>query len=152
LAGVLFGLVPALKNSPADLHETLKEGGRGGSGARHRAQRVFVIVEMALALVLLAGAGLMIRSLSKLWRVDPGFDPHHVLTFRLSLPPAAGSTPDASRATWRRLQDQLAAVPGVQSASLKSGAMPMYGDSELPFWLEGQPKPPTQAEMKQALM
>ncbi len=110
-----------------------------------------MVVEMALALVLLAGAGLMIRSLAKLWRVDPGFDPHHVLTFRVSLPPAASSTPDAARATWRQIQDQLATVPGVQSASLTVGAMPMAGDSEVPFWLEGQPKPPSQAEMKQTI-
>jgi predicted permease len=151
LAGILFGLAPALKNSQRRLHETLREGGRGLSGARHRAQSVFVVVEMALALVLLAGAGLTIRSLSKLWGVDPGFDPHHVLTFRLSLPPAPGSTPDANRATWRQIEDHLAAVPGVQSASLASGAMPMSGDSDLPFWLEGEPKPSTQAEMRVTL-
>ena len=98
LAGILFGLAPALKNSQHDLQETLKEGGRGSSGPRHRAQRVFVVVEMALAVVLLAGAGLMIRSLTKLWSVDPGFDPHNVLTFDLSFP-AAISSPDAIRAT-----------------------------------------------------
>ncbi|MBZ5544896.1 MAG: ABC transporter permease [Acidobacteriia bacterium] len=106
---------------------------------------------MALALVLLAGAGLMIRSLAGLWRVDPGFNPHNVLTFRLALPPAASTTPEAARATWHQLQDQLTAVPGIQSASLTVGAMPMAGDSEMPFWLEGQPKPPSQAEMKQAI-
>jgi len=151
LAGILFGLAPALKTSRSDVHETLKEGGRGSSGTRHRAQSVFVVAEMALALVLLAGAGLMIRSLAKLWKVDPGFNPHDVLTFRLAFPPAAGETPDAARANWRLLQEQLTAVPGIQSASLTVGAMPMAGDSELPFWLEGQPKPPNQAEMKQAI-
>ncbi len=151
LAGILFGLVPALKISKPDLHETLKEGGRGLSGARHRAQSVFVVVEMGLALVLLAGAGLMIRTLAKLWSVDPGFDPRNVLTFRLSLPPGATSNPDFSRASWRRIHEQISAVPGVQSASLTVSAMPMAGDAEVPFWLEGQPKPPTQAEMKQTI-
>jgi putative ABC transport system permease protein len=151
LAGILFGLVPALKTSRAEVQETLKEGGRGSSGARHRAQRAFVVTEMALALVLLAGAGLMIRSLAGLWGVDPGFNPHNVLTFRLALPPTASQTPDTARATWRQLQDQLISVPGVQSASMTVGAMPMAGDAELPFWLEGQPKPPSQAEMKQAI-
>jgi predicted permease len=150
LAGILFGLAPGLKTSQTDLHETLKEGGRGSSGARHRAQRVFVAAEMALALVLLAGAGLMIRSLAKLWSVDPGFDPHHVVTFRVSFPRAAGSNPDAARAAWRQLQDQVRAVPGVQSASLTISALPMAGDSEFRFWLEGQPKPASQGEMKQA--
>jgi predicted permease len=151
LAGILFGLAPALKNSQSDLHGTLREGGRGLSGARHRAQSAFVVVEMALAVVLLAGAGLMIRSLTRLWKVDPGFDPHNVLTFRVALPSTASTAPDAARATWRQLQDQLTAVPGIQSASLTVAAMPMVGDSEVPFWLEGQPKPPSQADMKQSI-
>ena len=124
LAGILFGLAPALKNSQRDLQETLKEGGRGSSGPRHRAQRVFVVVEMALAVVLLAGAGLMIRSLSKLWSVDPGFDPHNVLTFDLSFPAASGS-PDAIRATWREIHDRLDAVPGIKASSLSAGAVPL---------------------------
>jgi len=151
LAGILFGLAPALKNSQWDLHSTIREGGRGLSGARHRAQCAFVVIEMALAVVLLAGAGLMIRSLTRLWKVDPGFDPHNVLTFRVGLPTTAITTPEAARATWRQLQDLLTAVPGIQSASLTVGAMPLAGDSEVPFWLEGQPKPPSQAEMKQAI-
>ena len=151
LAGILFGLVPALKSVRPDLHEILKEGGRGLSGARHRAQGVFVVAEVALALVLLAGAGLMIRALAKLWSIDPGFDSHNVLTFVLSLPPAASQNPDAGRAAWRRTQEELAAISGVQSASLTVTAMPLQGDSEVPFWLGGQPKPPTQAEMKETL-
>jgi putative ABC transport system permease protein len=150
LAGILFGLAPALKTSRAELQETLKEGGRGLSGARHRAQRVFVVAEMALALVLLAGAGLMIRSLAKLWSVDPGFDPHNVLTFLISFPSTLDS-PAAVRATWRQLHDSLSAVPGVQAASLWDGAMPMTSESDLPFWMEGQPKPASQAEMKLTL-
>jgi predicted permease len=147
LAGILFGLAPALKTSRADLQETLKEGGRGLSGARHRAQRVFVVVEMALALVLLAGAGLMIRSLVKLWSVNPGFDPHNVLTFLISFPSRTDS-PEVVRATWRQLHDSLNAAPGVQAASLDASSVPMASESDLPFWLEGQPKPSTQAEMK----
>jgi predicted permease len=152
LAGILFGLVPALKTTRTNLHMTLKEGGRGSSGARHRAQGVLVAAEMALAVVLLAGAGLMIRSLTALWDVDPGFDPHHVLTFGLKIPGAASSTPEVGRNTWRLLQERLGAVPGVESASLTVGAMPMAGDSELPFWIDGQPKPPTQGDMKQAIL
>lgn len=150
-AGILFSLAPALKISGTDLHETLKEGGRGSSGVHHRAQRAFMALETALALVLLAGAGLMLRTLAKLWSVDPGFNSHQVLTFRVALPAAASSTPDAVRATWLRIQDQLNATPGIQSTSLTVGAMPMAGDSEVPFWLEGQPKPASQAEMKQVI-
>ena len=151
LAGILFGLVPALKSVRPDLHEILKRGGRGLSGTRHRAQGVFVVAEVALALVLLAGAGLMIRALAKLWSVDPGFDSHHLLTFVLSLPTTANQSPDAVRAAWRRTQEELAAIPGVQSASLTVTARPLQGDSEVPFWLEGQAKPPTRAEMKETL-
>jgi putative ABC transport system permease protein len=150
LAGILFGLAPALKTSRPDLHETLKEGGRGLSGARHRAQGVFVVVEMALALVLLAGAGLMIRSLARLWSVDPGFDPHNVLTFYTSSPPI--SSPDLIRSTWRQVHDKLNAIPGAEAVSIALGARPMGSDSELPFWLEGQPKPATQADMKVSLL
>jgi len=146
LAGILFGLAPALKNSQHDLQETLKEGGRGSSGARHRVQSVFVVAEMALALVLLTGAGLMIRSLAKLWSVDPGFDPHNVLMFNTSSPPI--SSPEAIRSSWLQIHDSLAALPGVEAASLTAASVPMGTDSSLPFWLEGQPKPPTTDEMK----
>jgi predicted permease len=151
LAGIFFGLAPALRTSRADLHRTLKEGGRGSSGARRRLQGLFVAAEMAMALVLLAGAGLTIRSLAKLWSVNPGFSPRNVLTFAVSYPAAPGAAPDAIRASIRQLQNTVAAVPGVEAASLNGGAIPMSGDSELPFWIEGQPKPATTAEMKAAL-
>src|SRR6185503_8512549 len=83
----VFGLVPAWRAARTPLVETLKEGGRGGIGASHRrVQRVLVVAEIALALVLSAGAGLMMRSLAELQRVSPGFDPGHLLTFELLLP------------------------------------------------------------------
>ena len=151
LAGILFGLAPALGASRAELHSTLQEGGRGSSGARRRLQGLFVAVEMALALVLLSGAGLMIRSLANLWSVNPGFNPSHVLTFSVSIPTPKDATPASIRASLRRLQDTVAAVPGIQAASLNGGAIPMTGDSELPFWIEGQPKPANTADMKTAL-
>jgi putative ABC transport system permease protein len=150
LAGMLFGLTPALKTSQPDLHETLKEGGRGSSAPRHRVQSAFVIVEMALALVLLAGAGLMIRSLSKLWGVDPGFDPHNVSVFHVQMP-VQGQAPDAVRASWRAILEKLQAIPGVQAVSMSAGAVPLQGDSEVPFWLEGEPKPTSQTAMKWSL-
>ena len=149
--GILFGLVPALKTLRPDLQETLKEGGRGGSGTRHRAQSVFVAVELALALVLLIGAGLMIRSLGVLWNVNPGFDPRNVLTFNISFPTTMGASPEAIRAGLMRLHDEMASVPGVEGVSFTAGAVPMSGDSELPLWLEGEPKPQSQTDMKQAL-
>jgi predicted permease len=152
LAGLLFGLAPALKTSHPDLHETLKEGGRGPSGARHRTQTTFVVVEMALAVVLLIGAGLMIRSLIELWAVNPGFNAHGVLTFNTSLPAStAKKSPDQVRASLRQLVAAIEGVPGVAAASLSNGALPLSGDDEVPFWVEGQPRPATTSEMPQVL-
>src|SRR5215469_5597374 len=150
MAGLLFGLMPALKTSRTNLQETLKESGRGTSG-RHRTQGTIVAMEIALALVLLAGAGLMIRSLGKLWSINPGFDPGNVVRFGLAAGKPLGETPASVSATLRQLRDAIAAIPGVQAVSLTVGASPMHGDSELPLWLEGEPKPASQAEMKTAL-
>ena len=151
-AGILFGLAPALKTSPRNLTETLKEGGRGSSGARHRLQGVFVIVETALALILLIGAGLMIRSLVALWNVNPGFNPQNLLSFSVAFPPAAmQSTPDQLRNSLLQLDSALASIPGAQFVSACGGSLPMQGDSELPFWLAGHPKPLSTQEMNSAL-
>src|SRR5450432_73715 len=151
LAGILFGVVPAFKSSRTEIRETLKEGGRGGSAARHRTQSVFVAVEMALALVLLVGAGLMIRTLTKLWNVDPGVDAHNVVTFNLASAQPMGASPAATRAAFQQLHDAIRAVPGIAAASLTVGSSLMNGDSELPFWLEGQAKPASQSEMSNTL-
>jgi predicted permease len=151
LAGVLFGLVPAIKAAQEEIHDTLKESGRTVSAGRHRTQAVFVVVEMALALLLLVGASLMIRSLIKLWDVRPGFDPHNALTFAVSYPSTMGSTPDAIRSAMRQLHQAVSGVPGVRAVSLSAGSIPMSGDSELAFWIAGQPKPATESEMKTAL-
>jgi predicted permease len=151
LAGILFGLIPAIRTSSTTIQETLREGGRGGSGTRHRAQGVIVAVEMALALVLLVGAGWMIRSLEILWTTDPGFDPHNVLSFGLAASKPLGDSPAGIRSAFRQLHDSIAALPGVQAASLAVGATPMAGDSEIPFWLDREARPATMAEMKQTL-
>jgi predicted permease len=152
LAGILFGLAPALKTSHPDLHETLKEGGRGGSGARYRTQGVFVVVEMALAVVLLIGAGLAIRTLVGLWSVNPGFDPHNVLIFSAGFPSSAANS-DTARITAgvRQLTDKIAAVPGVTAVSLRNGAFPMSEESDLAFWIDGTPKPATENAMPDGL-
>jgi predicted permease len=131
VAGILFGLGPALKTSKPPLHEILKEGGRGASGARHRTQGVYVVVEMAMALVLLIGAGLMIRSLSALWDVNPGFNPKGAMTFAISLPPAmSNANADTIRAAFRQVDSQLKSIPGVTAASVSWGALPLSGDDD----------------------
>ncbi len=151
LAGILFGLLPAIKTSRPDLQATLQEAGRGTSGARHRAQGIFVAAEMALSLVLLIGAGLMIRSLTQLWSVSPGFNSHNVLTFGLSVPGAVGKSPDALRARFRQLHEKLHAIPGVQASSLFAGSLPMMGEGAWPFWIEGEPRPVSENDMKLAI-
>jgi predicted permease len=153
LTGILSGLAPALKTSEWRLSETLKEGGRGASRGRLRAQGVLVAVEVALALVLLIGAGLMIRSLNALWNVDPGFRPDNMLTFGLNFPPSMRTAgPEAARSTLRALSDQLNSTPGVQAASLSEGAFPLLDGDDLFFWLDDQPKPASQSEMNMALV
>ncbi len=152
LAGILFGIVPALRISHPHLHDTLKEGGRGGSGSRNRAQGVFVVAEMAMALVLLVGAGLMVRSLVVLWRTDPGFDPANVVTFGLALPPSTlGASADAIRSQVRDLDRKFASIPGVDAASQSWAAFPMSSDDEQLFWIDGDPKPATESDMKWTL-
>ncbi|MGC2388837.1 MAG: ABC transporter permease [Candidatus Acidiferrum sp.] len=151
LTGIVFGLVPALKTLRPDMHETLKEGGRGSSGARHRTQSVFVAVEMAMAVVLLIGAGLMIRSLAALWSIDPGFNPRNVLEFSISSTFGQGVTADQLRTKYRETLRQIRNVPGVEDVAMTGGSLPMSGDSELPFWVEGKPKPATEQEMSVAL-
>jgi predicted permease len=152
LAGILFGLAPALNISKPNLQEALKEAGRSTIGSHHRTQGVFVVVEMATALVLLIGAGLMTRTLARLWGVNPGFDPHNVLTFELSLPPAMKKAiPDAIRAAYREFDAKVGSTPGVQAASLSWGAIPMDTEDDEQFWIEGQPKPSNENEMNWAL-
>jgi putative ABC transport system permease protein len=152
LTGLLAGLAPALKTSQRRLAETLKESGRGAGGGRHRAQGILVAVEVALAMVLLIGAGLMIRTLSALWNVDPGFRPDNVLTFGLSFPPSMRAlSPEARRAALRDLSDRLNSTPGVKAASFSLGASPMQDEGSASFWIDGQPRPASASEMHRAL-
>jgi predicted permease len=152
LCGILFGLFPALRTSKPNLQDTLKEGGRGSAGGKQRAQGAFVVVEMAMALVLLIAAGLMIRSLNALWSVNPGFDSHNVLAFGASLPSSMrDASPDAIRAALREIQAMVGSTPGVQAVSLSWAAVPLAGDDEELFWLEGQPKPATENDMSWAI-
>jgi predicted permease len=150
-AAICFGLAPALKSSRVNLQGVLKEGGRGSSGARHRLQGTFVAIEVAMTLLLLIGAGLMLRSLTALWRVNPGFNPSHAITFNLSMPANSATTSDETRARLRQFDDKMRSIPGVQAVSVTLGSRPMIHDSSLPFWIEGRPKPANDNEMSQAM-
>jgi predicted permease len=139
LTGILFGFVPALNTSRKNLAGTLKDTARSISGHRSRAQAMFVIGELAMALILLIGAGLMLRTLMHLWRLDPGFDARNVVNFGVTPPPSLVSqSPDAIRAALRQIDAEIHAVPGIEFASLSWGADPMEGDSETSFITEGQ--------------
>ena len=143
LTGIIFGLLPAIRMSRADISGRLKDSGRAISGYRARMQSVLVMGEMAMALVLLVGAGLMCRTLVQLWKVDPGFDPRNVTYFEVTPPPSlANQPPDAIRAALRQISATLHGVPGVEAVSLHDGSVPMGSDNERGFLLEGQ-EPPT---------
>jgi len=150
-AGIIFGLAPALKTSRVNLQDVLKESGAGSGGTRHRLHGVFVAVEVAMALVLLVGAGLMVRSLTALWRVDPGFKPDHAITFVLSLPADPNTTSAETRARLRLFDDKMKNIPGVEAVSVTLGSRPMIHNSTEVFWIEGHPKPANQHDMNQAL-
>jgi predicted permease len=151
LAGIVFGLAPALKTSRTNLQQVLRQSGRGAGGARHRLQGIFVAVEVAMSLVLLVGAGLMLRSLAALWRVNPGYDPSHAITFSVSLPSNSKTTAAETRARLRRFDAAMRAIPGIEAVSVTLGSRPMIHDSELPFWIEGRPKPANDNDMPQAM-
>jgi predicted permease len=103
---------------------------------------------MALALVLLTGAGLLTRSLAQLWNVNPGFDPNHIVTFNLTLPPQMmHASPAAIRQALRNFDSTIAAIPGVEAESLSWGAFPMYSEDDQNFWIAGQPHPSSESQM-----
>ncbi|HJQ25195.1 MAG TPA: ABC transporter permease [Blastocatellia bacterium] len=140
--GLLFGLAPALGASKPDLNEALKEGGRSATSGRRRLRESLVVAELALALVMLVGAGLLMNSFLKLQAVEPGFNPRNLLTMTVSLTGAPRYTGPSREAFYHRLSEQLAALPGVESASAINH-LPLAGD----VWgrsltIEGRPLPP----------
>jgi putative ABC transport system permease protein len=140
IAGVLFGSAPAWYASRIDPAETLKEGGRTGVGAgRHRLRQGLVIGEFALALTLLAGAGLAIHSFLNLLRVDLGLRTDHVLTFFLPVPDSRPKEPEKILAYYHQMLDRINAVPGVTSSTAMTG-LPLYGAGfGMPFTIVGKP-------------
>jgi predicted permease len=142
--GVLFGLAPALQASRTDPREGLHKGGRAATGGGHqsRLRNALVISEVGLACVLLIGAGLMLRSLLNLMRLDPGFQTEHVLTAKLSLPHERYKTPESLLHFYDELPRNLQSLPGVESAGLGSD-IPWTGyDDNTGFTIEGKQPPP----------
>jgi predicted permease len=134
------------------VNSTLNQSGRSLVGPRARAQAVFVTLEMAMALILLVGAGLMIHTLVRLWNVDPGFSHRGVIDFNIAPSMSLShQSPDAIRAAYRQFEATLRAVPGVETASFDWGAVPLMGDDEEPFWTDGMTRPDHLADAPLAL-
>jgi putative ABC transport system permease protein len=127
LAGVLFGCAPAFQAMHLNLNDALKEGARGGvSAGRHRVRRALVLAEFALALTLLAAAGLAVHSFWNLTHADMGFRTDHILTFSLPMPTERRPQPEQMLAFYRQLIERVQALPGITSASVSTG-MPVIG-------------------------
>ncbi len=141
VTGVLFGLAPAIHGANANPQEFLKEGAHGAGGGRHRTESVFVAVEIGLAVILLAGAGLMMQSVWRLLQVDPGFNTRDILTTKVALSPKVMASPPGIRLAYQQLLARVAAIPGVQSAAITSVVPLSENDAEIPFWPGTGPQP-----------
>jgi len=150
LTAVLFGLAPAWQTSKLNLTEALKEGGRNASAGRGRMRNLLVIGEISMALVLLVGAGLALKSFYRLLRVDPGFDPANVLTMRLDLSPVEYPEGHQQRAFYEQVLSRIESLPGVQAAGAVHN-LPMGGwGNTRNFSIEGQPEPSLNVDFYQA--
>jgi predicted permease len=138
LTGIVFGLVPALRQQ-LRLNPVLAQGSRATSRGILRLQSGFVIAELALALVLLSGAGLMIRTIAGLWSVNPGFDPHNLLTMSVGLSPKVLQNPALVRADWQQILDRVQNTPGVEATDIDS-LLPLSGDNQsVGYWTTAAP-------------
>jgi putative ABC transport system permease protein len=148
LTGIVFGLAPALQATAANLYESLKEGGRAASGgARRRLRSALVVAEIALAVVLLTGAGLMMKSLLRLLQVDVGFDPHNLQTMTVLLPASKYGDSNRQAPFYEQLIARLKALPGVSGAGTVD-ILPLIGGNTTRFNVVGDPIPPPGREVE----
>ncbi len=136
--GLLFGLVPGLRMSRVDVESALRSGSRGATVARPRLLSMLVVVQVALAAILLVASGLLLRAIRDIWSSNPGFDVDHVLTFRVGLAHGRATSAGAIRAQYQQLLDRIRSVPGVQAADF-TWLVPLSGaDADMPFWIGAQ--------------
>lgn len=135
---ILFGLAPALKSSRIDLQGSLKTGNRGATRTSGRGQSALVIAQMALTLLLLVGAGLLVRTIRQLWNVNPGFHSQHVITFKVGLSPSLTKTASGTRIAYRQLLERIRQIPGAQAADLTNVVPLSEQDNGGPFWIGAQ--------------
>ncbi len=144
ITGIVFGLAPAIRQR-FDLEAGLRQGSRGTSRGVRRLQSSFVIAELALALVLLTGSGLMMRTILQLWAVNPGFDPHNLLTMEVALSPKVTGNPIGIRNAWKQILERVRSAPGVQAAALDS-LVPLDGSNQqVAFWTSSESIAPKNA-------
>jgi len=140
VATVLFGLLPAMKAARVNIEPALKSGGRSSGGGLARVRKTLIVTELTLALMLLISASLLVKSFWTLTSVNPGFDPAHVLTFRLRLPDSKYDNREMAIRVVRELRRRISELPGVARVGITSG-IPLGRDNTEGYWLEGQPEP-----------
>jgi putative ABC transport system permease protein len=150
IVGIVFGVLPALRSSKTDVQAGLKEGGRGSTGGHQRTQHVLVTVQISLALVLLTGGSLLLRTIRNLWSVNPGFDTQHVITFQVGLSPSVTNTPSKIRIAFQQLTERIRDIPGVEMADITALVPLGKGSNEGPFWV-GSQQPASMAEIPRAI-
>jgi putative ABC transport system permease protein len=141
ITGLLFGMAPAFRTMKENLVDSLKDGIRGGSEAtlKNRTRSLLVVFESAIAVMLLIGAGLLIRSLIALQNVNPGFDPNNVLTLRIDLTRQKYNTPEKATAFFEQFETRVAGLPGVEAVGSIT-ELPLSGQlNDMPFIVEGRP-------------
>jgi putative ABC transport system permease protein len=138
--GVLFGLAPVWQSVRGNTNETLKDAGRGSSTGRHTLQNALVAAELGIAVLLLVGAGLTVRTMQKLAKVDPGFHPEQVLTFDIGFSKLRYDQPDKVRNMLNQVITRISAIPGVEAATMTTDVM-VRDDSEAQFYVAERPKP-----------
>jgi putative ABC transport system permease protein len=148
LTGVIFGLAPALQSSRPDVNEVLKEGGRNtAGGAGHRLRSAFVMTEVALAVVLLVGAGLMMKSLLRLLDSNIGFNPENILTMTIAVPPAKYTDANRQISFYDQLNERVRSLPGVSGAGTVN-ILPLQAGNTTRVHVEGDPVPPPGQELE----
>jgi len=150
VVGILFGLAPALQSAQTDLQAALKAGGRGSTSPHQRAQSSLVIVQVALTLVLLVGAGLLFRTIRRLWEVNPGFDARHLIAFNVGLSPSANKNVASMRTAYQQLIERIRNIPGVTAAELTI-LYPLSEQQNIGPFLAGSHQPASSAEAPRAL-
>jgi putative ABC transport system permease protein len=150
IATILFGLLPAWKAARVNVEPALKSGARSSGHGLARVRKTLIVSELTLALMLLIGASLLVKSFWRLMDVNPGFDPAHVLTFRLRLPDWKYDKSEMSIRAVKELRRRISEMPGVARVGITSG-IPLGRENEVSYWLEGQSEPANQLQWPVAL-